>query len=58
MRKSLKFVGREIHYMDENDDRLQTEFKCDGCGETVTTEDNNPPFECPHCGGEQGFTAV
>lgn len=44
--------------MDEDDDRLQTEFECDDCGETVATEDNNPPFNCPHCGGEQGFTAV
>ncbi|EMA38420.1 hypothetical protein C447_09707 [Halococcus hamelinensis 100A6] len=57
-RRSLKSVGREILCMDEDDDRLQTEFKCDDCGETVTTEDDTPPFSCPHCGGEQGFTAV
>lgn len=51
-------MGQKILYMDEDDDRLQTEFECDDCGETVATEDNNPPFNCPHYGGEQGFTAV
>ena len=56
--RSLKPVEQKILYMDGDDERLQTEFECDDCGETVATEDNNPPFNCPHCGGEQGFTAV
>ena len=43
---------------DEHDDRHETTFECDSCKETITTEDSSPPFSCPHCGEERGFTAI